>query len=208
MDREYRLFDFQDIIAQVREKHQDDPETDRKNIEKVLEGIGPESKVEDLVLYKEYLFLFDVENSFQGFELAAADDEDIMATKDDLLLLCRLICASHSSRYDFSYDADTNAVDLLITVKHGDQSITKGIKELFSLQVIRLFEIYLKEQIELSAVREDNGAESDLLMEERALRVLLFKKKVMQLQEKKERLFKNRQESDEIQEDMDDLLSS
>ena len=73
-----------------------------EGFDRVLEGIGKDSVVEDLPLYKEYLSKFDIEHALEGFNIEAEDQT--MATHDDMMLLFRLIAASFSSSYDFIYD--------------------------------------------------------------------------------------------------------
>ena len=196
MDKHYFLFDFQWILKAVLERQKD--EGKKKRFEKVLEGIGKDSVVEDLPFYKTYLSRFDVELAFDGCKLAA-EGGDTMATRDDLLMLYRFVAASFSSSYDFVYNEENQSVDLQITVESGDARLTKTIDGLFSFQIVRLFEIYLNEQIDLFALQNDDDEDPEAAWQERKVKLLLFEKKVRQL--------RDLQGSKEIRSDLDDLLN-
>ena len=162
----------------MRERHQTDEKEDKEINEKVLNRISPNAEIEDMPFYRDYLAGFDVERAFSGIKLAAEDGNSV-ATRDDLLMLFRFVVASLSSSYEILYDEETQSVDLSITVKSGGASLTKSIKELFTVQIIRLFEIYMNEQVELFALEyEDPEAFSEDLKEEQEIQLKTFKHKV------------------------------
>lgn len=78
-------------------------------------------------------------------------DEDF-----DWDLLLRLILGSFSSDYQLAMNEERNLNDLIITVKNGDQSITKTIAELWSFQILRIYEIYIEEQLNMEILRAED----------------------------------------------------
>lgn len=193
MDKKYELFNFFDIIEGLKEKHNGE-----ETFEKFIEDFDENSTIEDMPFYKHYVSKFDVERAFEGFNLSATEME--ILSKDDLFLLFRLILASFSSSYDILYDKQSHSIDLSISVTHGERSVTKTVSELWSFQIIRLFEIYVNEQIDLGFVEDDYQEEAEQLKEERKKRLMVFEKKMRQVH--------NQQESDRILEDLDELLNS
>ena len=77
MKKDYKLFNFQQILEQQKEKH-----AGNELFEKLMEGIDENSVVEDLPFYKDYLARFDVEKAFDGINLAA--EEKIQLSRDEL----------------------------------------------------------------------------------------------------------------------------
>lgn len=183
MDKTYLLFNFQDILAQLKEKH-----IGEENFDKLMESFDENSVIEDMPFYKDYLSRFNVEQAFDSLNLTA--EEEDMLSRDDLYLLFRLIFASLSSTYDIIYDKPSHSVDLSITVESDEASITKIIAELQYSQIIRLFKIYLNELIEYCIEDFDQDATEEL-ENDRKTRLMAFKKKVQQLRElqRKKRLF-------------------
>ena len=191
MDKKYELFDFQGIIEELKEKHDGEEKFD-----KLMEGIDENSVIEDMPFYKDYLSKFDVERAFDGYKLKAVEEE--LLSKDDLFLLFRLMFASLSSSYDILYDYKSHSVDISVSVTSGDQSITKKISELWSFQIIRMFEIYIDELINFCIKIDSN--ETEYLEDERKLRLMVFEKKVRQT--------RDLQGTEETIADLDDLLNS
>lgn len=64
-------------------------------------------------------------------------------------LLFQLIAGSFSSKYWFSEITGYSLDELFVEVKHKSVTIKKKISELWSFQIIRLFEIYCEEQMKL-----------------------------------------------------------
>lgn len=192
MDKQYELFNFQGIIAELKENHDGE-----ENWEKFIEGVDEDSVIEDMPFYKDYLSKFDVERSFDGYNLAALEEEKL--SKDDLFLLFRLIISSFSSSYEILYDKESNSIDFAISVKAGEQTITKTISELWAFQIIRMFEIYVNEQINLS-IEDYDPDEMEEFEDQRKMRLMVFEKNLRRLRDQKD--------SGEILSDLDDLLNS
>ena len=192
MDKDYEMFNFQNIIADLKEKHDGE-----EKFEKFIEGFDENSVIEDMPFYKDYVSKFDVERAFDGFNLTAVENE--LLTKDDMFLLSRLILASFSSSYDILYDKQSNSIDFSVSVTSGEQSITKKISEIWSFQIMRLFDIYVNEQIELS-IEDYDSEELEDLKEQQKIRLMVFEKKVRQIHDLKG--------TDETLAELDDLLNS
>lgn len=192
MDKKNELFDFQSIITQLKEKHDGE-----EKFKKFIEGLNEHSTIEDMPFYKEYLSKFEVERAFDDFNLT--DVEDVLLSKDDLFMLCRLIVASFSSSYDILYDKQSKTIDLSVSVKSSEQFITKKISELWSFQIMKMFDIYVNEQIELS-IEDYDPEELEDFKDQRKIRLMIFEKKVRQIHDL--------QGTDETLAELDDLLNS
>ncbi len=192
MDKKYEMFDFQSIITQLKEKHDGE-----EKFKKFIEGLNENSTIEDMPFYKEYLSKFEVERAFDDFNLT--DVEDVLLSKDDLFMLFRLIVASFSSSYDILYDKQSKTIDLSISVKSSEQFITKKISELWSFQIMKMFDIYVNEQIELS-IEDYDPEELEDFKDQRKIRLMIFEKKVRQIHDL--------QGTDETLAKLDDLLNS
>lgn len=192
MDKKYEMFDFQSIITQLKEKHDGE-----EKFKKFIEGLNDNSTIEDMPFYKDYLSKFEVERAFDDFNLT--DVEDVLLSKDDLFMLFRLIVASFSSSYDILYDKQSKTIDLSISVKSSEQFITKKISELWSFQIMKMFDIYVNEQIELS-IEDYDPEELEEFKDQRKIRLMIFEKKVRQIHDL--------QGTDETLAKLDDLLNS
>ena len=65
---------------------------------------------------------------------------------------------------------DTDEMELFIAVKSGDQSVVKTVSELWSFQVLRLYEIYIEEQMNLQILKKEDESESGAIDQERVMR--------------------------------------
>lgn len=202
------LFDFQSVIKGIRHKIKNDKEKNEA-ITPLLDGITQDTEFEDLPLYKEYLSLFDVEHDLGDKELSFPSELEYC--KADSLPLLRLVAASFSSTYDLLYDDVTNKVSLIITVESQGVTLTKILEELDDFQITRLFEIYIEEQLNMEAFRLNSSLEKDAIDEERRVKVMVYQKKLRQLEiqlEKNERIREAQKESEDILSNLDDLLNS
>ncbi len=142
------LYDFS---THIQELH-DDLQKKENVLDKYTKYFGSLDgmDIHDTMFYKKYLAKFEC-----TFLLATPEDLEGDYDKD---LLVKLVVASCSSEYDLILDEKWKKnpigmpkVHIYITVKHGEQTITKDIEELWSFQIIRLFEIYVEEQMCLFA---------------------------------------------------------
>ena len=191
--KEFSLFDFQDILMNLKQRNEDEEWYDT-----AMKGIDENSAIEDLPFYKDYLRKFDVDSAFEGFELANTDHA--ICNKNDLLLLFRLIAASFSSTYDILYDKSTNTIDIAISVSANGTGITKKVSELFSIQIITLFETYLNEQLQLFGLQQDPESSSEGMDKEQKIRLKYFEKQTQKI--------RDLQVSKGMQTELDILLNS
>ena len=123
--------------------------------------IGKGSIIEDHPFYKDYLSRFNLD---PRFELITPDG--VVMSPQEWDLLARLVYGSFSSSYSFILDeewkrnpTDKIRVHLSISVESGGAYTSKKLDELFTLQIERLFEIYVNEQIDLVVIYDDDDDE-------------------------------------------------
>lgn len=185
MIHESALFNFQETISNLREKvANSEPENEEMYFQRLLDSITEKTELEDLAFYKDYLSTFDVEHGFEGFELNY--DPILEEFKDDFPLLIKFIAASFASTYDLKYDALADKVTLTIHVEMQNQSMSKQSDELSMLHVYGLFQNYLKEQLDLVTIYEENEDDRKEIDAGRAERLELFQKNICELRAQKE----------------------
>lgn len=193
------LFNFQEIVAELRERAAKKKEKDGEDADcqKVLDAITKETEFEDLSFYKEYLSGFDIEHDLEGFELCY--DPCVEEYKEDLPMFLRLVAASFSSTYDLDYDSETDKVVVTISVVLGEESKTTKLQDLWSFQIFQLFEVYVEEQCNLEGIRLQGDDEGRVVEEERKMRLAIYRKKL--------RMLKSQMESDKTMSSLDELMS-
>lgn len=205
MIHDSELFDFQSIIATLREKIRwvDDKDLEKNNkyYKPLLSTIHFDTEFEDLPLYKAYLSKFDVEHELAG--LTFAIHPFLEKNSDDVPYLVLLTAASFAVNFDLVFDFDNNAVDFLINVSTKENGVvtpkTFKLKELTRGKIRRCFEIYLDEQLNMEAIRQRSDSDRRYVEEERDLRLIIFKKKL--------KLLKYQQESVKTISSLDELLN-
>ena len=96
---------------------------------------------------------------------------DELSKDFDWALLQQLVVASFSSDYELKKEEDWQKLrDLFIAVKSGDQSVVKTVSELRSFQILRLYEIYIEEEMNLHALKYEDEKETDAIDQEREMR--------------------------------------
>jgi len=152
------LFDFAAFIDELREKSEK-----KQIVEKYEKQFGPISgDIKDQARYKDYV------SGFKSIEYKVPSELE----KDfDWSLLQQLVLASFSSDYEFKKsEKKDDFMDLYIAVKSGDQSVVKTVSELRSFQVLRLYEIYIEEQMNLHALQQEDEKEKNAITQEREMR--------------------------------------
>lgn len=140
------LFNFQEFISEMREK-----EDKKEIVEKYEKLYGPlQGDIYEQVWYTEYLSKFLPASFVTPEELGNDFDWD---------LLQKLVLGSFSSDYELKFDAEKGQNELYIAVKSGEQSVVKTVSELWSFQVLRLYEIYIEEQLNLHILRGEDQEE-------------------------------------------------
>ena len=176
------LFDFQAFIEELREK----PEK-KQIVEKYEQLVWPITwDIKDQEWYTEYLVKFT--------PLAYKVPEEL---KDDFdwNLLQQLVLGSFSSDYEIKKEKDQEEKELYIAVKSGDQSVVKTVSELWSFQILRLYEIYIEEQMNLHSLRKEEENEQVAIDGEREARIKRWKA-VLDTMDKDELTQKAKQEQE------------
>ena len=142
------LFNFQAFVDEMREK------PDKKEIvEKYEKRYGSiQWGIQDQIRFKEYL---------TNFEYIPFVTPEELGDDFDWALLQRLVAGSFSSDYELKLNTDKDAYELYIAVKSWDQSVVKTISELRSFQMLRLYEIYIEEQMNIQILKKEEEAESE-----------------------------------------------
>ena len=152
------LFDFQAFIDELREK----PEK-KQIVEKYETVIGAiDGDIKDQERYEEYVSKF----SPIPYNLPEELKEDF-----DWDLLQQLVVSSFSSDYELKTEADKAEKELYIAVKSGDQSVVKTVSELRSFQILRLYEIYIEEQMNLHSLKKEDESEQAAIDGERDAKI-------------------------------------
>ena len=128
------LFNFEEFISEMREKE------DKKEIIESYEAIywPIQWDIYQQEWYKNYL---------ANFEYVPYHTPEEMAEDFDRNLLQKLILGSMSTNYELANNPETNIPDLLITISDENQSITKNLADLWSFQILRLYEIYVEDHM-------------------------------------------------------------
>lgn len=152
------LFDFQAFIEELKEKE------DKKQIVEKYESLFGEIRgdIKDQPWYTDYLAKFP----FQAYLTPDELEDDF-----DRSILQKLVLGSFSSDYELKSDEKKKGSDLFIAVKSGDQSVVKTVSELRSFQILRLYEIYIEEQINLHILMHEDEEEKTALTAEREMRL-------------------------------------
>jgi hypothetical protein len=156
------IYDYKTFVEELTEKT-NGPEIIKKYTE--IYGSFPET-LEECAFF-EYL------NSFNEIKYQIPTE---IADSYDWGILLKLIAASFSSDYWFTYENDDNCPELYISVKSGDTSALKKVSELWSFQILRLFEIYFKEQFELQLLTPPES-ESTGLCKDKQMKLDAYREK-------------------------------
>lgn len=175
MQLSYKLFKFQQFVNNLRLPYKQGKPMD--TVKKLLDSVTDEINIEDLAFYKEYLSKFDIGKAIEGYELVT--NPESKATKDDYLMLLRLICASFSTA-DFvvSFDEENHTVEFTIKVGTEERGFVKKLQEFQYLHILMLLERYLAEQFRMEALRMDSKVDRDEIDLKRDVVVTYFETKM------------------------------
>ncbi len=152
------LFDFQAFIEELREK----PEK-KQIVEKYETLFGPiQWDIKDQIRYTEYLIKFN--------PLPYETPEELK-NDFDWNLLQQLVIGSFSSDYELKKEEGKKEKELYIAVKSWEQSVVKTVSELRSFQILRLYEIYIEEQMNLHSLKAEDENEKNTIDQEREMRL-------------------------------------
>ena len=155
------LFDFPAFIEELREK-----EDKKEIVEKYEKYFGKiQWDIKDQIWYTDYLSKFPTQSYLTPEDLEDDFDWDILQ---------KLVIGSFSSDYELKQDKG-EWWELYIAVKSWDQSIVKTVSELWSFQILRLYEIYIEEQMNLQILMNEENeewkSEKEALISERQVRL-------------------------------------
>lgn len=139
------LFNFQTFIADLRENAEK-----KEVVEKYEKHYGPISwEAKDQIWYTNYA------NKFKSVDYLVPEElkEDF-----DRAFLMELVASSFSSDGLIEAVEGKDLPDFVISVQSGDQVVVKKVSELRGFQILRLYEIYIEEQMNLQVlIAEDDG---------------------------------------------------
>ena len=156
------LFDFPAFIEELRDKE------DKKEIIEKYERFFWKIQwdIKDQIWYTDYLSKFWSQDYLTPEDLEDDFDWDILQ---------KLVIGSFSSDYELKQDEKDGNWELYIAVKSWDQSIVKTVSELWSFQILRLYEIYIEEQMNLQILMNEENeeweSEKEALISERQVRL-------------------------------------
>lgn len=195
---EFDLFNMQEIWEEILERSQKSDDDKAKDFQRYLQMFPAEPKLEDFDFYRNYVSNFVLCKELCDKEFL----NDLDMPTDEILLLLKFVAASFSSEYDLQYLPEEDKLELTISVQSGEQSITKKLQEIWSVQVKLLFVIYMEEQLHLDFIIAQDEDESMILSSERKERIALFNKKMAQC------VFAASGDTRDIESQLDDLLNS
>ncbi len=144
------LFDLQKFIQELREN-----EEKKEMLEKYEKLFGNiQWDVQDQIWYKEYLI------NFKPIDYILPNE-----SKDDFEwnILTQLVAWSFSSEVVLSYAVDKWLPEMIISVENEWKSIAKMVSELWWFQILRLYEIYVEEQMNFQIhFAEDEKEKEDI----------------------------------------------
>ena len=177
------LFNYGAFIDEM--KSDDADPRYQKTVSKYEELFGSQDglTMDDQAFYKEYLSQFhDQEKPFR-----VAVPQELGEDFDWELLYC-LIFGSLSSNYSLDLDKEWKEnpeglplVHITITVNSNNQQVTKTLDELWSFQILRLYEIYVNEQMDLAILGEDGEMEKKGVDSGKEQKLQAYHKKVSSL---------------------------
>lgn len=163
------LFDFHAFIEELREN-----EKKKEIVEKYEKYYGKiTGEVKDQRYYKEYLI---------NFKMLPYDVPEELKDEFDWKLLSQLIASSFSSECSLKVTKDKKLPTFNIVVAAGDQTVDKSVAELWSFQVLRLYEIYIEENMNLQTLMKYDGKEAQVILSQRQTRLEKWRKHVLVVQ--------------------------
>ncbi|MBK8370348.1 MAG: hypothetical protein IPL20_03020 [Saprospiraceae bacterium] len=127
------------------------------------------AKIEFLAPYIEYISLFKVPAI--NYQIPADYINDF-----DFELLIQLIAASFSSEIEFvPLENRSDEYEVMITVKSGETEVTKSLSSLWGFQILRLYEIYVDEQLNLELLIHQEINEKEAILAQRQMILSKYK---------------------------------
>jgi hypothetical protein len=99
-------------------------------------------------------------------------------------LLGKLVLGSFSSAFEYRIDKNHTVLDLNISAESGDKFRTRNVKHLRGIQILRLYEIYIIEAMNLQVLKKVDANENIEIERERELRLQQWRRKFINLRDK------------------------
>ncbi len=171
------LFDYKNYLQELREHAK--PEK-----RKIIERWDKVSNADSIQEEPYYAYL-------KKFKTLPYKIPEELSNDFDWELLLQLAASSFSSELAFVFtDSEENVEftkemllpELSIDVSSENQRVCKDVSELWSFQILRLFEIYLEEQINLHMLKTEDDSENDAIEAERERILANYEKKYNEAQ--------------------------
>ena len=148
------LFDFSNFIEELRNNKEK-----KEIVAKYEKYYGPLSwDLVDQLWYTEYIKDFESTQYLVPEELKEDFDRD---------LLTKFVASSFSSDGVLDTQVDWDLPEFVISVQSGDQVVVKKVSELRWFQILRLYEIYSEEQMNLQILMAEDEKEKDAILAQR-----------------------------------------
>lgn len=183
------LFNFQKFVNELREN----PEK-KEVVEKYEKLFWPiEWEIKDQKWYTSYVSTFPPLSYLRPEEL-----------KDDFdwALLMQLVASSFSSDGLLEVVEGKDLPEFVISVQSGDQVVVKKVSELRWFQILRLYEIYAEEQMNLEVLIAEDEKEKTAIETQRASR----HNRWQLVLDNMDKDIMSKQEAAEKEEKLDDLM--
>lgn len=105
--------------------------------------------------FKNQIWYTDYAIAFESCVQPCEVNKEAEVTEEEYDFLKILIMASFSSSYKYIFDERYKMTRMQITVTSNNQRVVKFLDDLYIYQINRLFEIYIKEQMELQIHYEE-----------------------------------------------------
>lgn len=152
------LFNFQKFVQDLR----DNPEK-KEVVEKFEKFFGEINwDIKDQNWYTEYV------SKFPTVEFLVPEE---LEPDFDWKLLMELVWASFSSDGLIEVVEDKDKPEFVISVQSGDQVVVKKVTELRGFQMLRLYEIYAEEQMNLQVLIAEDEKEKAAIVAQRESRM-------------------------------------
>lgn len=152
------LFDFQAYLMEMRDKAEK-----KETVEKYEKLYGPiVGNIKDQIRFTEYVSQFSPVPYLIPEELQDDFDWD---------LLVQLVAASFSSDWMFETVEEKGQQDFVIAVQSWEQHVVKKVSELWGFQILRLYEIYIEEQMNLQILIAEDEKEKEAILAQRDARL-------------------------------------
>ena len=115
------------------------------------------------------------QNSVTHFQVTEYLVSEEFANDFNWGLLMQLVAGSFSSNGSLESVPEKSLPELIINVQSGDQVVIKKISELWGFQILRLYEIYIEELLNLQVLIATDQKESESIFAQREARIQRWK---------------------------------